>query len=519
MSRLFVLVLVLLQFVTTNSVIAAVQRTSEVETAARVAVELSALEAAGDFNMLYDRIHPDARAEVPRAAAVGWFQDDYAPRGPGVATVTGVRFVSWTWAVTGVTYPSTAEVSFVQPFASGPVEDVVRLVQDHNGEWRWFFGRSREFVNEQIAKYVPALPVATQNQSIIEAVASDIDTYWSMAFATGGTAYSSPVIVDLDDISYSACGTLDPRLSPGYYCSLDTTIYISISTLAQYETHFGDFAWITILAHEWGHHVQFLSGAYAGQGNAHELQADCLAGSYALDADTRGILDDGDVLEGLAVSASAGDPVWMAQDQPGTHGTGEDRVSAFMRGFLDGFLGCQFAPASTSLTPQSRTIEPTSQPRPALIDVLPSTAQVPADLSHTGDNQRSLSDVIINYTNPVEAERLFREWGWNGNATRIYDGIGTYSGVTSVYVSIHRLSTSRNAALALDYSIQDQAISTGAWEVSVSPLGSTTRALSTVSDITIYVQQGNILIRLTVAPAASQSTAEDIMRSMLATVP
>src|SRR5215217_6754642 len=87
---------------------------ADAQAAAAAAVENSRLEEAGDFNGLYDRIHPDAHAVIPRAAAVGWFEEVYGALGPKIATVTGVEFAEWTWAVTGRTYPHTAIVSFTQ---------------------------------------------------------------------------------------------------------------------------------------------------------------------------------------------------------------------------------------------------------------------------------------------------------------------------------------------------------------------------------------------------------------------
>lgn len=132
------------------------QAQQDAEAASEAARELSRLEKDGAFDALYDRLHPDAQAIVPRAAVVGWYEHDFWPRGPGEITVTGVQFVSWTWPVTGTTYPNTAEVSFTQPFSSedSVMSDVVRLVES-DGEWRWFFGRSPEFVAEQISRYTP----------------------------------------------------------------------------------------------------------------------------------------------------------------------------------------------------------------------------------------------------------------------------------------------------------------------------------------------------------------------------
>ena len=67
---------------------------------------------------------------------------------------TKVRFIPWTWNVTGQTYPETAEVAFRQTDDTGNlVRGEVRLVQDPYGNWTWFFGRDRAFVNEQIARF------------------------------------------------------------------------------------------------------------------------------------------------------------------------------------------------------------------------------------------------------------------------------------------------------------------------------------------------------------------------------
>ena len=68
-------------------------------------------------------------------------------------TVDDVRLVEWTWDVTGKVYPSAAEVSFRQRFEDGEeTEGAIRLVRDH-GVWRWFFGRDRTFVEEQIGRF------------------------------------------------------------------------------------------------------------------------------------------------------------------------------------------------------------------------------------------------------------------------------------------------------------------------------------------------------------------------------
>ncbi len=115
-----------------------------------VAETLSGFEVNGQIDFLYNFMHADSMREVPRYAVDRWYRDVFLPTGPSPAISTSVRYVDWTWAVNGLTYSNTAEVSYVQSFADGSVvEDVVRLVHDGDG-WKWFFGRSRVFIDEQI---------------------------------------------------------------------------------------------------------------------------------------------------------------------------------------------------------------------------------------------------------------------------------------------------------------------------------------------------------------------------------
>jgi hypothetical protein len=126
---------------------------TEVGYAAAIAVHLAELEVAGDYERLYAWMHPDSRAIVPEAAMAGWYRDVFAQRPPVRMSVDDVQLVEWTWDVTSKVYPSAAEITYRQRFADGTEEQgVVRLVRDH-GVWRWFFGRDRRFVDEQIARY------------------------------------------------------------------------------------------------------------------------------------------------------------------------------------------------------------------------------------------------------------------------------------------------------------------------------------------------------------------------------
>jgi hypothetical protein len=124
------------------------------DAALAVAETLSGLEVGGGFRILYDAMHPDAQAIIPREVVMGWYENEFTHLGEPAASAIKVRFISWTWGVTGTTYPETAEVAQRQKLSDGAVvRDEVRLAKDPFGNWSWFFGRDRAFVEEQIARY------------------------------------------------------------------------------------------------------------------------------------------------------------------------------------------------------------------------------------------------------------------------------------------------------------------------------------------------------------------------------
>lgn len=138
---------------------------NDLDTASAVAQQLSELESQSDWDELYDQLHPDSQLTVGRDTVAYWYENYFAVNGPHPSTITGAVLTDWTWPVTGRTYPNTAEISYSQNFDNGTtVNDVVRLVQAEDGTWRWFFGRSPEFV-QQITQESGA---SLQNGSIPE---------------------------------------------------------------------------------------------------------------------------------------------------------------------------------------------------------------------------------------------------------------------------------------------------------------------------------------------------------------
>lgn len=509
MRRVVTVFLVLSMFLPYLQAVSARAQVSDADGAAQMAYDLSVLEAEGDFNTLYDLIHPDAHAIIPRSAVIGWYQNEFALMGVAPAVITGVQFVSWTWAVNGVTYPYTAEVSFEQVRADGTwIVDVVRLVQDQYGTWRWFFGRSQEFVAEQIERYVQPTYSPSSFDNLIDFVVEDLDLYWASSFSGGNQLYLRPGVIPFPGFVQSGCGPMDSYTSEAFYCLLDGTIYVDIGFMRAVDYQFGDFAWVTVMAHEWAHHVQLLDGTRQSTTRAHELQADCLAGSYARDAETRGILSPGDISEGIALAEAVGDPVGLPEDHPGAHGTSEERMQAFMLGYLTGFVGCGLDLSDGSGFAVGAPVQPSSSG--SLMDLLPQQPDIPADLSLVSQKERTLAEVAANYTDPAATERMYRDWGWQGNVTILYAGTGTQSGVTEVYASIHQLGGRDAAGDALAVSMSDQAASTGAWEIAAASSADETRALRTNADVTLYARKGEYLIRLTVTSWLADPTPEAV---------
>lgn len=335
--------------------------------ASDAARELSLLEAERAFDELYERMHPDALGVVPRSAVVGWYESFFTDRDTAEIQVTSVAPEPWTWGVTGVTYPDAVTVRFVQPYTVGGVaSDVpgeVHLVE-LDGEWRWFFGATRAFVDEQIVRYgddgSATLFSLSQDGDEQPAIAGDVlfpdplhahvDEFWATRFQEAGRAYGSPAgVVAFDEPIVTACGRAEPDQEAAFYCVIDQKIYYSSEFRALIERQIGDFAWVVVVAHEWGHHIQSTLGFdlgvvpdRAGEVLPIELeqQADCLAGAYAIDAEVTGWLDVGDIDEALYMTEISGDPPGTAWNDPRAHGTGDERINAFMQGYRDGLQGC-----------------------------------------------------------------------------------------------------------------------------------------------------------------------------------
>ncbi len=201
------------------------------------------------------------------------------------------------------------------------------------------------------------------NQSIefVSLVLGDTEATWREIFRDQlGQTYVDPQLVLFTGAVQSACGRASASVGP-FYCPEDQDIYLDLEFLHDLQERLGapgDFAQAYVIAHEVGHHVQYLTGtmqyvdtmslgASREEANrlsvALELQADCYAGVWANRASNRDlILESGDLEEGLNAASAVGDDRLQMQSQgyvvpdSFTHGSSAQRVECFTRGFESG---------------------------------------------------------------------------------------------------------------------------------------------------------------------------------------
>lgn len=207
-------------------------------------------------------------------------------------------------------------------------------------------------------------PTAAEDEAaeFVKVVLAETEDYWHNEFEKNGYGtYKEPTLVLFRGQVQSGCGGASAASGP-FYCPLDQKIYIDLSFYDELKQRFnapGDFAMAYVIAHEVGHHVQTLLGisekvrALKEQQNRREanrlsvkqeLQADFFAGLWAHYADRmQGILESGDIEEALNAANAIGDDNLQRKFGNGTvvpdaftHGTSEQRVRWFKRGYTTG---------------------------------------------------------------------------------------------------------------------------------------------------------------------------------------
>ncbi len=195
----------------------------------------------------------------------------------------------------------------------------------------------------------------------VDVIGANINDVWEGAL----DGYTPPRVVLYEQGTGTGCGFGQSAMGP-FYCPADQSVYLDLGFWRDMETQLGasgaEFARAYVIAHEFGHHVQTLTGASQEVRQAQqrarsqeeanqysialELQADCYAGFWAANAARASggavALEPGDLEEGLKTANAIGDDMIQKRTQGRvtpenfTHGTAEQRMTWLRRGYDSG---------------------------------------------------------------------------------------------------------------------------------------------------------------------------------------
>jgi predicted metalloprotease len=207
-----------------------------------------------------------------------------------------------------------------------------------------------------------------QRAKFVKVVLAETEDVWNKLFPQQLNAnYTEPVMTLFRGGVQSGCGQASAASGP-FYCPADQHVYIDLSFYEELQNRFrapGDFSMAYVVAHEVGHHMQYLMGTseqmarlrqrlsgeeYNQYSVRLELQADFYAGVWAHYAqnvktsDGRNLIEPEDIGEALNAANAIGDDR-LQKEATGdinprefTHGTSAQRMYWFKKGYETGDL-------------------------------------------------------------------------------------------------------------------------------------------------------------------------------------
>ena len=193
----------------------------------------------------------------------------------------------------------------------------------------------------------------------LTSLGAELNIFWKANLGVAGT-WKDYVVKVVETAGQTACGQIEADTGPAY-CEPDATMVLPIAffrdrLIGATDQGGNDAAVAAVVAHEFGHHVQALSGileatreAVADNPDAanllsvaKELNADCLMGVWMSTARDEGRIEDGDIEEVLGALTRIGDDSLtadagqVADAATFDHGTSAQREYWFAQGYDTG---------------------------------------------------------------------------------------------------------------------------------------------------------------------------------------
>lgn len=247
-------------------------------------------------------------------------------------------------------------IAIITLLSGGDLSDVVSNVVQSQLQ-----GQVTEETNNGQAEFSPEEEEAA---TFSKQVLGSLEDVWTEQFKEHGMTYTYPTMVLFTGTVQTACGTGSAQMGP-FYCSGDQKLYLDLSFFADMSRQFhinvnnkNSFAYAYVIAHEVGHHVEYLRGIL---GKAHsemaqvdkeeankisvklELLADYYAGVWAhYENEKYKSLEDGDLKEAIDAASKIGDD-YLQKEAQGyacpetfTHGTSAQRMYWLKKGVETG---------------------------------------------------------------------------------------------------------------------------------------------------------------------------------------
>ena len=193
-------------------------------------------------------------------------------------------------------------------------------------------------------------------------ILASTEDVWTNIFQQNGMQYKQPKMVIFSDAVNTGCGSATSSTGP-FYCSADEKLYLDLTFFSTMKSQLGadgDLAYAYVIAHEVGHHIEYLTGVLSklhnqmnqcrteAEANKISVRIELLADFYAgiwgyYENKTFKSFEDGDIEKAIQCAHQIGDD--YLQKSAGykrinaeafTHGTSAQRMKWLKLGLTTG---------------------------------------------------------------------------------------------------------------------------------------------------------------------------------------